>query len=210
MGVENVVKYYVLTNKLKNVIRKGWKDWKVKRNRIESVAEHIYGVQQLAIAMYSEFKYDINIYKVIMMLAVHEVEEIIIGDLTCFDIKAEDKEKLGHEAIEKVLGNLLNKDEIKSLILEFDERKTKEAIFAYHCDKMECDLQCRIYDEENCVDMNDQEDNKTFHDKRVQEIINSGDREWSSMWLEFDRSKYSDDENFIKVLEYIKDNKITK
>ena len=210
MGVENVVKYYVLTNKLKNVIRTGWKDWKVKRNRIESVAEHVYGVQQLAIAMYSEFKYDINIYRVIMMLAVHEIEEIIIGDLTCFDISASDKEKLGHDAIEKVLQNLVNKDEIKSLILEFDERKTKEAIFAYHCDKMECDLQCRIYDEENCVDMNDQEDNKTFHDKRVQEIINSGDKEWSNMWLEFDRPKYIDDENFINVLNYVKTHKITK
>ena len=41
---ENVVNYYVLCNKLKNVIRTGWVDWNVKRERIESVAEHIYGV----------------------------------------------------------------------------------------------------------------------------------------------------------------------
>ena len=46
---ENVIKYYVLCNKLKDVIRTGWKDWKVKRDRIESVAEHIFGVQMLAI-----------------------------------------------------------------------------------------------------------------------------------------------------------------
>lgn len=37
----NVIKYYVICNKLKNVIRKGWIDWKVNRNRIESVAEHV-------------------------------------------------------------------------------------------------------------------------------------------------------------------------
>ncbi len=48
---ENVINYYVLCNKLKNVIRTGWKDWKVKRDRIESIAEHIFGVQMLAIAM---------------------------------------------------------------------------------------------------------------------------------------------------------------
>ena len=39
---EKVVNYYVLCNKLKNVIRTGWLDWKVKGKRIESVAEHIY------------------------------------------------------------------------------------------------------------------------------------------------------------------------
>lgn len=53
---ENVVKYYVLCNKLKDVIRTGWKRWSVKRKRLESVAEHIYGVQMLAIAMHSEYQ----------------------------------------------------------------------------------------------------------------------------------------------------------
>lgn len=60
---EKVIRYYVLCNKLKDVIRTGWKDWKVDRIRVESVAEHIYGVQMLALAMHSEFKYDIDIEK---------------------------------------------------------------------------------------------------------------------------------------------------
>ena len=50
---ENVIKYYVLCNQLKNVIRTGWKKWHVKKERLESVAEHIFGVQMLAIAMKS-------------------------------------------------------------------------------------------------------------------------------------------------------------
>ena len=126
----SVVKYYVLCNKLKDVIRTGWKDWRVSRQRIESVAEHIYSVQMLAIAMKSQYNYDIDIYKVIFMLAIHELEEIYIGDLTLFQISKEDKERLGHEAILKVLDGLLEKEQIINLILEFDERKTKEAIFA--------------------------------------------------------------------------------
>ena len=73
---ENVLKYYVLCNKLKNIIRTGWIDWQVNKERIESVAEHIYGVQMLALAMYSEYQYDIDITKVILMLAIHELEEI--------------------------------------------------------------------------------------------------------------------------------------
>ncbi len=82
---ENVVNYYVICNKLKNVIRKGWIDWRVQRERIESVAEHIFSVQMLAIAMKSEYQYEIDIMKVILMLAIHELGETVIGDLTLFD-----------------------------------------------------------------------------------------------------------------------------
>ena len=70
---EKVINYYVLCNKLKNVIRTGWKDWNVQRERLESVAEHIFGVQMLAIAMKSEYNYDVDIFKVIMMIAIHEL-----------------------------------------------------------------------------------------------------------------------------------------
>ena len=35
---ENVIKYYTLCNKLKDIIRTGWKDWNVKRERVESIA----------------------------------------------------------------------------------------------------------------------------------------------------------------------------
>ena len=73
---QNVINYYVLCNKLKNVIRTGQKDWNVQRDRIESVAEHIYGVLMLAIAMQSEFEYDIDIKKVIFMIAIHESRKI--------------------------------------------------------------------------------------------------------------------------------------
>ena len=50
---ENVIRYYVLCNKLKSVIRTGWKDWHVNRERVESIAEHVFGVQMSAIAMKS-------------------------------------------------------------------------------------------------------------------------------------------------------------
>lgn len=206
---ENVIKYYVLCNKLKNVIRTGWKDWKVNRERLESVAEHIYGVQMLAIAMKSEYQYDVNIQKVIMMLAIHELEEIIIGDLTQFEITKEEKQKLGHEAIFKILGYLLDKDELISLILEFDERKTKEAIFAYQCDKLECDLQSKLYDEENCVDLNDQEGNKTLENPTVQALLKQ-EKSWSGMWLAFGQETYNYDENFTNISNFAKENNISK
>ena len=202
---ESVVKYYVLCNRLKDIVRTGWKDWKVQRDRIESVAEHIFGVQMLAIAMKSQYGYDVDIFKVIMMLAVHELEEIYIGDLTQFQISKEEKIKMGHEAVEKVLCDLLNKEQIATLIFEFDERKTNEAVFAYYCDKLECDLQCKLYDEENCVDLNSQDGNRTYEDSFVQELLEKEDS-WSGMWLSFGQSKYNYDSNFALVSDFAKNN----
>ncbi len=206
---ENVIRYYVLCNKLKNLIRTGWKDWNVKSNRLESVAEHIYGVQMLAIAMASEYKYDIDLSRVILMLAVHEIEEIYIGDLTLFEINSEKKKEMGHEAIEKVLSSLARKDEIKGLIIEFDERKTNESCFAYYCDKLECDIQSKIYDEKDCVDLNHQSNNKSFNDPEVQKLLNNG-MSWSDMWLTFGQNRYNYDENFMSVSNYVKKHNITK
>lgn len=205
---ENVVRYYVLCNQLKNVIRTGWKDWKVKRERLESVAEHIYGVQMLALAMHSEYQYEFDIMKVLYMLAVHELEEIIIGDLTLFQISKEEKDKMGHEAVNKVLQGLLKKDEIMNLINEFDERKTQEAKFAFYCDKLECDIQCKLYDEENCVDLNQQEGNSTYQDEHVQKILQKSSS-WSEMWLLFGQSKYNYDDSFTEVSNYVKDHSIS-
>ena len=144
---ESVINYYVICNRLKNVIRTGWKNWNVQRERIESVAEHIFGVQMLAIAMKSEYQYDVDIMKVIFMLAVHELGETVIGDLTQFQISKDEKEKLEHQAVNKILSGLLDGNQIEQLFLEFDAHDTKESIFAYQCDKLECDLQSKLYDE---------------------------------------------------------------
>lgn len=205
---QNVINYYVTCNKLKNVIRTGWQDWNVKRERIESVAEHVYGVQMLAIAMKSEYQYDIDIMKVIFMIAIHELGESVIGDITMFQISNEEKEAIEHEAVHNILGGLLDGEEIEALFLEFDEHKTKEAIFAYQCDKLECDLQSKLYDEEGCVDLNNQENNKNAQNPKVKELLEKKGS-WSKMWLKFGQDKYPYDDNFIAVSNYAINNIIS-
>jgi len=206
---ENVINYYVICNKLKNIIRTGWKDWNVKKERLESVAEHIFGTQMLAIAMKSEYQYDVDIMKVIFMLAIHELGETIIGDLTQFQISKEEKIKIEHDAVKEILSNLLEEKQIEELFLEFDSHKTKEAIFAYQCDKLECDLQSKLYDEEGCVDLNHQENNKTMDNKLVKQLLQEKNS-WSEMWLKFGQSIYPYDDNFIAVSNYALNNNIKK
>jgi len=206
---ENVIKYYVMCNKLKNVIRTGCKIWNVERERVESVAEHIFGVQMLAIAMKSEYEYDIDIMKVVFMLAVHELGEIVIGDLTMFEISKEEKAKREKEAVHKILCGLLDGKEIENLFTEFDSHSTKEAMFAYQCDKLECDLQSKLYDEEGCVDLNKQEGNDLLENELVKKLL-SEEKSWSGMWLRFGQTVYPYDDNFKDVSKYALNNSISK
>ena len=198
MKEKNVIDFYVLCNKLKDIVRTGWKNWNVKRERVESIAEHIYGTQMLAIAMWSEYKYDIDLMKVLSMLAIHELEETKIGDLTVFEIDKKTKNEMGHKAVEEILGNLLQGAKIKDLIFEFDERKTKEALFAYFCDKLEADIQCKLYDEQKCVDITNSTSNEAQNDDYVKRVLEE-EGNWSSAWLRFGQERYGYDENFKSI-----------
>ncbi|MDR2686081.1 MAG: HD domain-containing protein [Rickettsiales bacterium] len=206
---QSVIQFYVLCNKLKNSIRAGWRLWNVKRDRLESIAEHIFGVQQLAIAMWSQYNYTIDIRKVVMMLALHELEETIIGDLTIWDIAPDEKLAQGHDAVSRALDGILRRDEIVALILEFDAKETAEAKFAYWCDKLEADIQCKLYDRDGAVNTDDQATNPAAQDKRVQELLAEKGC-WSSMWLAFGRRGNGYDEHFTEVSEYVENNNIAE
>jgi len=203
-NIENSLKFYLLCNKLKDLIRTGWKVWNVKRDRIESVAEHIYGVQMLAIAIYKEFEYDLDIEKVIYMLAIHELEETKIGDLIWYDIAASEKLEKGKEAVHSILNGMLNIEDVEAMLDEYNNRTTKEALFAHHCDKLECDIQAKLYDEEKCVDINSQSENNLLANEIVKEKLENEDS-WSNAWIEFDRHYYEDDQNFIDIINYLKE-----
>ena len=155
--------------------RSGWNTWNVSRDkRVESIPEHVYGTQQLAFAIYSEFDIDIDIFKVNSMLAYHETEEINIGDLNPFSgVSATQKAELGSEAVEKTVANMKKKSLITSLIDEFNERKTPEAQFAYLCDKMEADLMAKKYQDEGRFSF-DKVSSRILNDKRVQSIMSKG------------------------------------
>ena len=198
---ESVIKYYVICNRLKDTIRTGWQQWQVKRERVESVAEHIYSTQMLALSMASEYRYDIDLQKVILMLAVHELGECVIGDLTPYQIDREEKKRREHAAVHEILSGLMSGEMIERLFLEFDAVETPEARFAFQCDKLECDLRCRLYDEEHCVDLDRTDCSELIHDPKGREFLASG-RSWSDLWIRNDLQRIPYDEHFTEVINH--------
>ena len=205
--IKNAISFYALCSKLKDTIRKGPLTWNANRERIESVAEHIYGVQMLAISIYYQFEYKLDLNKVIYMLAIHELEEIEIGDLAFYETTKEEKLINGKKATDYLLKDLLGKEKISELLDEYNEKKTDEAKFAYHCDKLECDVQMKLYDQEGCFDLNNQPNNPIINIPSVKKVLDS-EKNISNAWIEFDRDKYEDDPIFIDIINWLKENDI--
>ena len=208
MKEKNVLKFYVLATTLKNKVRSGLLLWKVDKDRLESVAEHIYGTCILAIGIDSEYDLDIDLNKVLKMLVLHELEEVIIGDLTPFDeVTKEEKLNSGKEAVSKILKDLVKKEEYEILLDEFNSHITNESIFAYMCDKMECDIQMKLYEDLGCNDLN-KENLKPLKNKKIQELIDNGSNTIADIFIEYDKELYKDNKVFLSILDYIKKNNL--
>ena len=201
--IKTILDFYILTNRLKDLLRAGWQHWGIKRERAESVAEHIYGTCMLALAIWSETLPEINISEVIMMLALHETEEIIINDITPFD----DEKKLnikkeGEKAVETIFKNLIAKEVYFKLVQDFNERKTPEAIFAYKCDKLECDLQARLYSDQGCLSLENSDNIK--NNQTLKEYHSQGLTDVADFFAKYDKKHFADtDDIFAKINNYI-------
>ena len=208
--IKNAMRFYLLATKLKYKIRSGWdKDhWNVNSERIESIAEHVYGTCILAISLDSEFQLNMDMEKVLKMLTIHEIGEVLIGDITPFDkITLEEKAEMEHKAMQNVLGDLFNKEELFNLLIEFDEHNTKESKFAYLCDKMEADIQAKVYQDMGYQhSLDDQENNVVFKSPKIGQMIEDGAQTAFDIWYEWDKSKFDGEPVFEKTLSYVKKN----
>lgn len=200
---KKVIAFYMQALKLKEKIRTGWIEVNIKKERLESVAEHIYGCLILAIALNSEYKLNLDMYKVLKMLTLHELEEILMKDFTIrANITPEEKIQKGKKCVHEVVKDLMEAGEIEALLDEFNERKTKEALFCYKIDKIECDFQAKIYDLEGVFSYEEAKKDLDFFEERKKEIEKASNCA-SDIWIEYDKPKYKDDNVFESLINEI-------
>ncbi len=201
MKASNVIKFYSLATKLKDKIRQGWLEIGIETEHPESVADHIYGTLILAIAVAGEYSLDLDMYKVLRMLTLHELEEIIIPDYTSIShITREEKLEQGRRAVHQVTEGLIEQGTIEELLEEFNAHKTKESQFAFQIDKLECDLQAKLYDLEGKMSFEKVQTDAMLQPNKEEIIANA--RTASDIWIEIDRPKYLDD-FFLELLDCI-------
>ena len=190
--VRRVIEKYYLIAELKNKIRSGWLVWNVSKERLETVAEHVFAVMHLAELLHSESGIDVDINKVREMLLWHETEEIFIPDYTPYDsnISREEWLRQGKDAARKILKDLEIGPEKIALIDEFDAHETPEAKFAFLCDKFECSLQIKRYSDAGCCTIEGGSD-KPKNDPEVKMHIANGAQTVADIFLAHEAPKYA-------------------
>lgn len=203
----NIIKFYIEANKLKNVIRTGWKEVKIKSDRIESVAEHVYGTLVLAITIDSEYKLNLDMLKVLKMITLSKLSEINLDreSTPVNHISKEERINNAKIVISSITDELINKEELLSLLDEYNLGETKEAKFAKNVSKLESDLQAKIYDLNGDFDLeNAIEDAKNYPTDLSEKIVPKIEKA-SDAWILFDREYYVDDEMFTTLSKDIQD-----
>jgi len=186
----NLICVYDTLETLEAKIRQGVINWNITGIRRESIAEHVYSVQQLAWLMWLATNEKIDILKVVSMLSIHEVEETIIGDITPYSgITPEQKREMGIKAVKKVLGNLKQYEFMHSLINEFDDEKTPDAFFAHLCDKLDCDLTVKHYSDGGYCSIENATD-AMKNNPKIQKLIADGAKTVADAFIMADEHMY--------------------
>lgn len=147
---EKVLKFYNEYIKLEQVLRKGWLMCNVPAERIESVADHTLQLIMLANILTKELNIKIDEYKLTEMLMVHDLGEIIVGDISEVEDNRDLKKSNEAEAVKSIFKNLSKENEeyYYSLWLEMENKNTELSKFAYLLDKIDAVIKAGNYEKE--------------------------------------------------------------
>lgn len=145
--MKHLTKFLKYISKLKLTIRTGWKMRDVPGVK-ETIGSHSFGTAFIAWVIAKKEKVDVE--KTVKMALIHDLLEGITGDITPYDNNYRIKKILEKEAInklEKLLPEELKID-VKNLIEELIEGKTKESQIVIQADKLDTTFQAYLYEKE--------------------------------------------------------------
>ena len=126
---------------LKSVMRTGWVRAGVEQP--ESVAAHSWGMAVLALRLCPP---ELDLQRVLTYCLIHDLPEIIVGDLTPDDdrsTKPEDE----HAAMKKLAPQWLETFEA------YERQDTPEAKFVHQLDRLDMGLQAHVYQNRSELDL---------------------------------------------------------
>lgn len=133
MKQRQFIEFLNVIEKLKCNTRHSW----TSTGRQESVAEHSWRLAVMAMLCRDEYP-DLDIDKVIKMCLIHDLGEVITGDIPSF-YKTKQNESDEDNAIAKILSGLPEdyQKEFQALFTEMNEKNTPEAKLFKALDNME-------------------------------------------------------------------------
>lgn len=176
----NILNFYKDYIKLEQVIRKGWLMCNVPADRIESVADHTLQLILLANIITKELNFELDNQKLTEMLLIHDLGEVIVGDISEVEENRDIKKAKEAEAVKSLFSKLSPEigQHYYSLWLEMENQNTPLSKFAYLLDKIDAVIKSGIYEEQYNLDglftefSGLQKQRSTFENTQLDEFFN--------------------------------------
>jgi putative hydrolase of HD superfamily len=134
-GIPDTIRFVLEIDKLKGILRKVKP---IGEDRYENVAEHSWQIALFALSLAQTLSLNVDLYRVVAMLLVHDIGEIDAGDKFVFAQDGWEERKAAElRAVERIFG--LASPHVGEFLLalwkEFDAGETSEARFARAIDR---------------------------------------------------------------------------
>src|SRR6185437_1767014 len=100
--IKNLFTFFIEAEKLKTTMRHSWTS---DSNRQESSAEHSWMLCLIAVSIFDHLEVKVDQLRVLKMLIIHDVAEVVIGDIPAFDTEGrknkKEREKMAVEQLTK-------------------------------------------------------------------------------------------------------------
>ncbi|PYE47794.1 putative hydrolase of HD superfamily [Paenibacillus barcinonensis] len=135
--LQSQMQFLIEIDKLKTIERR---TRIIHGERLENDAEHSWHLAMMALILQGHSNKDIDIFKVVKMLLVHDLVEIDAGDTFAYDTQGNiGKYERELKAAHRLFGMLPEQQakELLSLWIEFEMKETQEAQFASSLDRLQ-------------------------------------------------------------------------
>lgn len=106
MSINELEKFYEFYYKLEQIPRTGWIMRNVPEERTESIADHTLQTIMLSTIIAKDLNLNLNYEKLYQMLLIHDLAEVIIGDISEISEEHKSKREKEEEAIKEILKTL--------------------------------------------------------------------------------------------------------
>ena len=130
------IDFLIEIDKLKTVFRRAYI---ADASRQENSAEHSWHIAMMAMILAEYCQHDVDLFRVIKMLLIHDIVEIDAGDTGIYDhVAALDKTERETRAAERVFSLLPldQAEELRKIWDEFEQGASSEARFARAMDRL--------------------------------------------------------------------------
>jgi len=148
----NYFDFFKTVGKSKRLLRSGWIREKIEDP--ESIAEHSFRVGVLAMVLSDKLGVALDKDKLIKMSLLHDLGELVTGDVVTerkgiIDIRKRDKKEIEEkEGIRKIFEKIGEGNRYADIFEEMIERVTPESKVFWQLDKLEMAIQGYEYEEE--------------------------------------------------------------